>query len=281
MIALENDGDSKSLNLHDNHKDDSDRTVHINDDDAIRIALLVKQKLQQYSYVILRNDVLSNEESIMNFYSSMNESIGIVRELDRDKYNDEVDDYWVRVEYQSNNIKTNDSLYKPWKSNQNLSLHTDNTLTDSMTFADITELVCIQPSKYSGETVFIDNNKIIEIVKYMDSINGTNLFNDILNTKIYHKHVQKSICYNNDTNEYTFNFNITQIIKSTMNDAISLDTAKKFAALLENIMNSSLIDEVRLNNGDAILFNDTRCMHGRRFIFGDRLYKKCSIFMEA
>jgi len=261
--------------------DDDDRTIHINNDDTIRIAELVKQKLQQHSYIVLRNNVLSNEDSIMNFYNSMNESIGIVRKLDREKYNDEDDDYWVRVEFQSNDIKTNDSLSKPWKSNQNLSLHTDNTLTNSTTFADITELVCIQPSKYSGETVFIDNNKIIEIVKYMDSINGTNLFNDILNTKIYHKHVQKSICYNNDSNEYTFNFNITQIIKSTMNDEISLNTAKKFAALLENIMNSSLIDEIRLNTGDAILFNDTMCMHGRRFIFGDRLYKKCSIYMQA
>ena len=129
---------------------DDDRTVHINNDDTIGIASRIKQKLQQYSYIILRNDVLSNEDSIMNFYNTMNEHIGIVRKVDKDKYDDEIDDYWVRVEYQSNNKKTNDS--KPWKSNQNLSLHTDNTLTDTTTFADITELVCIQPSKYSGET---------------------------------------------------------------------------------------------------------------------------------
>ena len=115
----------------------------------------------------------------------------------------------------------------------------------------------------------------------MDSINVTTLFNDILNTKIYHKHVPKTLCYyNDDTNEYTINFNITQILKSTMNDEKNLETAKKFAALLENIQSSSLINEVRLNTGDAILFNDTLCMHGRRFIFGDRLYKKCSIFLQ-
>jgi hypothetical protein len=256
------------------------RVVHVsNDDDITTISSLILQKLQQKcSYIIVRNnDVLSNENDIMSFYNRINANLGSIQRVDKEKYSDEIDDYWVNVQYNSISIDS-----KPWKTNHNLALHTDNTLTNSTTFADITELVCIQPSTYSGETVFISNNKIIEIIKYMDNINNTTLYDDIMSTNVYHKNIQKPICsYNTNTNEYTFNFNITQILKSTLNDDNNVSIAMKFSNILDNIMNSSLVDEIRLNTGDAILFNDTIVMHGRRYIFGNRLYKKCSILLST
>jgi alpha-ketoglutarate-dependent taurine dioxygenase len=45
-------------------------------------------------------------------------------------------------------------------------------------------------------------------------------------------------------------------------------------------MKSSLAHEIRLETGDAVLFNDTLVMHGRKHVFGERYYKKCSILVE-
>lgn len=265
-------------NRNDDRKDD--RIVHIsNDNDITSIVKVILEKLK-HDYVIIKNNaLLSNEKDIMTFYNSINGHIGKVQLVDKDKYCDEIDDYWVSVQYNSN---SNNIDSKPWKTNLSLALHTDNTLTNSMTFADITELVCIQPSTYSGETVFISNSKIIEIIQYMDNINNTTLYNDIMSTNIFHKNIQKPMCsYNTSTNQYTFNFNMTQILKSKNNDEKTVTIAIKLFDMLENIMNSSLVNEIRLNTGDALLFNDTLVMHGRRYIFGDRLYKKCSILLSS
>jgi alpha-ketoglutarate-dependent taurine dioxygenase len=266
-----------------NDNDNRDNIIYIDNiinNNIEKIGLLIKDKLinQRYSYIIIRNNNnMNNVTEIMNFYSAINEIIGKIQIIDKEKYNDELDDYWVNIEYKNDN--ENDST-KPWKTNKNLSLHTDNTLTNDINFSNITELVCIEPSKYSGETTFISNNKIIEIVRYMDTINNTKLFEDVMNTKIYHKNIQKDICrFDDNTKEYIINFNITQILKSTLNDKKSVEIAMKFATILENIMNSSIVDVIRLNKGDAIFFNDTMLMHGRKFIFGNRLYKKCSLLI--
>jgi hypothetical protein len=161
-------------------------------------------------------------------------------------------------------------------------LHTDNTLSNDNNFANITELICFKPSIYSGETVIISNNKIIELVKYVDVSYNTKLYDNLLNTKIYHKLIEKNICIKNNknnVNNYTFNFNIKQILTSQFNSNENLQRAIDFSKLLENIMQSSLLNEIKLEEGDALLFNDTLVMHGRKYVFGERLYKKCSILI--
>jgi hypothetical protein len=159
-------------------------------------------------------------------------------------------------------------------------LHTDNTLTDKSNFANVTELVCIKQCDYSGETVIISNNKIIELIKYLDVKNDTQLYDNLIKTKIYHKSIEKNICIKNkDTYTFNFNFNITQILKSDLNTYDNLTVANNFLKILENIMNSSLVNLIKLEKGDALLFNDTLVMHGRKYVFGERLYKKASILI--
>jgi hypothetical protein len=227
-------------------------------------------------FFIIKNDLfLGQDHEIIDYYNKLNNLLGQVKEVDKNKYNDEnQDDYWVDVEYRFDKVID----LEPWKSNEQLMLHTDNTLSNKSNLANISELVCIQPSVYSGETVIISNNKIIEIVKYLDKINNTNFYNELLNTKIHHKLVEKNICIKNN-NTYTFNFNISQILKSHFNTEECLKVANKFSTLLENILKSSLVYEIRLEKGDALLFNDTLVMHGRKYVFGERLYKKCSILV--
>ena len=158
-----------------------------------------------YEFIVIKNNsILMEENEIINYYNNLNNLLGEMKNVDKNKYNDvNQDDYWVDVEY---NLDSKNIL-QPWKSNEQLMLHTDNTLSDNLNFANITELVCIKPSDYSGETIIISNSKIIELVKYLDAKNNSNLYYHLINTKIYHKSVEKNICIkNNDT--YMFNFNI-------------------------------------------------------------------------
>lgn len=242
------------------------------------LANKIKQSfLSNYEFIVIKNNsILMEENEIMNYYNNLNNLLGEMKNVDKNKYNDvNQDDYWVNVEY---NLHSKNML-QPWKSNEQLMLHTDNTLSDNLNFANITELVCIKPCDYSGETIIISNSKIIELVKYLDTKNNSNLYDYLINTKIYHKSVKKNICIkNNDT--YMFNFNITQILKSILNTNDNLETANHFSKILENIMKSSLGSLIKLEKGDALLFNDTLVMHGRKHVFGERLYKKCSILIN-
>jgi hypothetical protein len=235
-----------------------------------------------YEFIIIKsNSILIGETEIMNYYNKLNNLIGEVKLVDKNKYNDtNQDDYWVDVEYnfKYKNVDNLENKSQPWKSNEQLMLHTDNTLSNNLNFANITELVCIQQCDYSGETVVISNSKIIELIKYLDVKNNTKLYDDLINTRIYHKSIEKNICIkNNDT--HTFNFNITQILKSELNTCDNLTVANNFSKILENIMKSSLVNLIKLEKGDALLFNDGLVMHGRKYVFGERLYKKCSILI--
>jgi alpha-ketoglutarate-dependent taurine dioxygenase len=242
-----------------------------------------KQLLDDCDYIVIKNNsFLDSDDEIIDFYNKLNELLGSVIPVDKHKYNDPgQNDIWVDVKYSYTESlnRCRPGVIPPWKTNDQLMLHTDNTLTNESNFANITELVCLQPSKYSGETVIISNNKIIELIKYLDNLYNSNLYNNLLNTKIYHKSVEKNICIQKE-NKYTFNFNITQILKSELNNKENLDVANDFSELLENIMKSSLLDEIKLERGDALLFNDTTVMHGRKYVFGERFYKKCSILIK-
>jgi hypothetical protein len=251
------------------------------------INLLANEIIQtfsnDYEFIIIKNNsILIGENEIMNYYNKLNNLLGEVKLVDKNKYNDtNQDDYWVDVEYnlKSKNVNTSETNLQPWKSNEQLMLHTDNTLTDKSNFANVTELVCIQPCDYSGETVIISNNKIIELIKYLDVKNDTQLYDNLIKTKIYHKSIEKNICIKNK-DKFTFNFNMTQILKSELNTCDNLLVANNFSKLLENIMKSSLVNLIKLEKGDALLFNDNLVMHGRKYVFGERLYKKCSILIN-
>lgn len=240
--------------------------------------------LNKCNYIIIQNDkyLKNNEEDIRHFYELLNTKIGIIRNVDKTKYTDEnQDNYWVDIKY-----KFNSTQIQPWKSNEHLKLHTDNTISTNLTYAQITELVCIDPCKYSGLTTIINNNYVIEIMKYVDENTNDNLFDLIYNREIYYTsdcktHIKKTILqYDNENNNYIFSFNHTQAIKSDKNTLFEINIINKLNLFLEEkIMHSNLMDEIKLNTGDALLFNDELVIHGRRSVISNRHYKKCSIFI--
>lgn len=240
-----------------------------------QIKLLFKNKCE---YVVIKNNnTLLEIDKITPYYELLNSKIGIVRQVDIAKYTDlNQNNYWVDVKYdfQSNSIQ-------PWKSNYHLKLHTDNTISTNENYAVLTELVCIEPCKYSGETTLIRNDYIVEIIKFIDENANDNLFSQIFDREIYHTsdtitHIKNKIL--RFDNHYIFSFNHTQAMKSDKNSDLDKEIINKLNLFLEEkIMNSNLMNEIKLNTGDALIFNDELIMHGRRSVISNRHYKKCTI----
>ena len=232
-------------------------------------------KVENCNYVVIKNNnQISDCNNIITYYELLNECLGTIIPVNKEKYTDENQgEYWVNIEY---NCHT--KSLQPWKTNKPLPLHTDNTVSD---FANITELVCIHPCKYSGETVIISNNYIVELIKYNDVTENDTLFDEILNRKIYFNDIERTILeYDEKNTNYIFMFNKKQAQNSILNTENDLKLIEKIAIFLEEkITNSCLMDEIKLDVGDALLFNDTKVIHGRRSVFGDRFYKKCSILV--
>ena len=241
-------------------------------------------------YVIIKNNNPANKSNnineLLNFYEKLNNKIGIMREIDKNKYseynNDLKKNYWVDVQYDFN-IKSD----KPWKSDTHLKLHTDNTMSLNENYAQITELVCIEPCKFSGYSLLINNNLVVEIMKYIDLMCKDDLFLQIYNREIYHSnnyenHIKnKILTFDESKNSFIFSFNHTQALKSNKNSEEDLKIINKLNNFLEEkIMFSKLKEEIKLKPGDALLFNDELVLHGRNSVISNIHYKKTSIFFS-
>ena len=237
-------------------------------------------------YVIIQNAASKSEVSdkqILKYYTKLGNFIGTIQSVNAKKYTDNnKNDLWVDVKYDKN--FKND---KPWKSNSYLKLHTDNTLSNSFNYANLTQLVCLEPSKFSGHTTFISNKKIVELIKYNDSYEKTNLFQKIINLDINHslktdltyfkKRKLLEVIKTQSEDEYVFSFNYTQS-NYAINNNDTQSIIQEFDNFLEEkVMMSNLMTEIRLNRGDSIIFNDEKVMHGRRSVIGSRHYIKCGI----
>jgi alpha-ketoglutarate-dependent taurine dioxygenase len=227
------------------------------------------------------NNELSDEE-IKDYYLTLNKYIGKVQPVDVCKYTDYYDnDVWVDIKY-NKELKSD----KPWKSADNLKLHTDNTLTNELNYGNITQLVCLEPSKYSGHTTFISNKEVVNIIRYLDEYEKNNLYKSILNfeIKLSTRNISRKILQvktdsiNNEESS-VFNFNYVQAILGDNNDE-QKKVIEEFDNFLQNkIMLSNLMTEIKLKRGESIIFNDEKVLHGRRSVIGSRHYIKCSILV--
>ena len=80
--------------------------------------------------------------------------------------------------------------------------------------------------------------------------------------------------------EYIFCFNHLQTTKASNNDKHTEIITQFDNFLQEKIMMSSLMHEIKLKRGEAIIFNDEKVIHGRRSVIGNRHYIKCNILMS-
>jgi hypothetical protein len=154
------------------------------------------------------------------------------------------------------------------------------------TYGNLTELVCFKTSEYSGNTTLISNDFLIELIKFVDEHKNETLYESILDREIYHSagnnlYLKRKILeFNEKYNKYLFCFNFFPATRGKNDENNNIIINKLNSFLEEKIMCSDLMDEVKLNRGDAIIFNDENVLHGRRSFIGTRHYKKTAIQLD-
>jgi len=234
------------------------------------------------SYVVIRNYDNLTDNEIIKLYENLNKILGemIPIDLNENTYVPTMK-YWSNVKYEYGSDEK-----QFWRSSNHQNLHTDNTFASKEHYANLTELVCLKAVEYSGNTTIISNEKLIDLIKFVDENNNTKIFENIYNKKINFsldntRQINKPILiYNSEKNRYIFNFNYYPAIRANNNqtDFELINLLHLF--LEEKIMHSNLMDEVKLNRGDAIIFNDELVLHGRRSFIGTRHYIKAGIHIS-
>ena len=231
-------------------------------------------------YVVIKNyNNFINDKDITDTYEKLNNCIGKIVAVDLVKDTYKVSgNIWADVKYEYGSDEK-----QFWRSSNHQNLHTDNTFCEIENYGNLTQLVCFKPCEYSGNTTIISNDYLIELIKYVDKNINTNLYEKILNKEIYHSagndlYLKRKILeYNSKENKYIFCYNYFPAIRGKNTDE-NLEIIKELNLFLEEkIMLSNLMDEVKLNRGDALIFNDERVLHGRKSFIGTRHYKKCAI----
>jgi alpha-ketoglutarate-dependent taurine dioxygenase len=239
--------------------------------------------LNKGQYIIIRNYNNLTDEQIIEYYENINKNIGRIIPIDLIKDTYEISgNYWVDVKYDFNSDEG-----QFWRSSNHQNLHTDNTFCNKEYYANLTELVCLKTSEYSGNTTIISNNKVIDLIKYVDKYSNNNLYNEILNNEIYHSvgnnyYLKRKILeYKEDIDQYIFCYNFFPASRGKNNDQNIKIINKLNNFLEEKIMLSNLMDEIKLNRGDALIFNDELVLHGRKSFLGTRHYKKTGIQLDS
>ena len=231
-------------------------------------------------YVVIKNYNVLTDDEIVSLYEKINNIIGKVKPIDlNENYYTPTMNNWANVKYE---FGSDEKQF--WRSSNHQNIHTDNTFASTLFYANLTELVCLKPVEYSGNTTLISNDKLIELIHYVDNNNNTNFFDKIYNNHIYfsinaNQQIKKPILsFNSEKNKYTFNFNYYPAIRAKNTDSNKQLIDQFHLFLEEKIMNSSnIMDEIKLNRGDAIIFNDELVLHGRRSFIGTRHYIKSGI----
>jgi hypothetical protein len=234
-------------------------------------------------FVIIKNYnyLHENHDTILDMYNKINKYIGKYAciDLEENTYKP-TDKNWTDVKYY---VGSDEKQF--WRSSKHQNLHTDNSFATSEYFAKLTELICLKPSEFSGHTTIISNDKLVNLIKYNDKLTNNNLFYRILNKELYFSidnnyQVKKHILTENNS-KYIFNFNYYPAIRAinSPEDIKLIEELHNFFE--EKIMYScDLMHDIKLNYGDAVIFNDELVMHGRRSFIGTRYYKKCGINLE-
>ena len=235
------------------------------------------------NYIVIRNYDNLTDDEIINLYENLNKNIGEMIPIDlNDNTYLPTMKYWSNVKYEYGSDEK-----QFWRSSNHQNLHTDNSFATKEYYANLTELVCLKAVEYSGNTTIISNEKLIDLIKFVDKNNNTNIFENIYNKNINFsidntRQINKPILsYNTEKNRYIFNFNYYPATRANNNkkDVELINLLHLF--LEEKIMHSNLMNEVKLNRGDAIIFNDELVLHGRKSFIGTRHYIKTGIHMSG
>lgn len=165
---------------------------------------------------------------------------------------------FVDIKYAKN--KSNSFLH----SNTRQPFHTDGSYESNP--PDLTFFFCKKQAKYGGSTIFINNKDLIKICK-------------CYNFKMYQHLISKKLSFfkGNDKREkeiidkkLNLNWNYFRVEKTPL--------VEDFHAFLEHkIFDGGLYENINLKEGEGIIFNDNKFLHGRTSFIGNRWLKKGGI----
>lgn len=217
--------------------------------------LKIKNILLQEKIVQISSDSIKYEEIFLDLAKKLGKLMPMEENM---VTGDKTGNLFVNIKYQPN--KSVSFLH----SDTRQPFHTDGSYESNA--PELTFFFCKKPAKYGGATIFIQNLDLIKICKSYDR----KMYDYILKTKLrffkgndekFHEIIDKK---NN------LNWNYFRATKTKLTE--------DFHNFVEcKIYQGGVFNGINLNEGEAIIFPDTKFLHGRNSFIGNRWLKKGGI----
>ena len=227
-----------------------------NFDNRVAKSIIEKWNVDDNKVFHLINDV--KEDNIRDFYEKIGNIIGKFHMLAEDvslgdRSSQKANKIWMDVRYDSKI----DNAYRHSSNPQ--PLHTDGSYNPN--FPNATIMCCISNSALGGETIFLELEKLIQILKQDDPKLLEFLFTEkVLHERSGYTNKREILLYKKKKLKINFNYYCI----SKKNSEKSLINVKKFFDFIntsEKIKNN--ITSIKLNEGEAIFWKDSEVLHGR------------------
>jgi alpha-ketoglutarate-dependent taurine dioxygenase len=200
----------------------------------------------------------SKKNEVRDFYERVGNTFGKYHMLAEDvqlggRSNQKSNKIWMDVRYDSsiNDAYRHSSNPQP--------LHTDGSYNPN--FPNATIMCCVSNSASGGETIFLELNKLVEILKQDDS----ELLKFLFEKEIIHERSgyinKKKILYLEDK-KLKINFNYFCVSKKNSEEClINVNKFFNFINTSKKIKKNMLA--VKLEEGEAVFWKDSEILHGR------------------
>lgn len=222
----------------------------------------LKERLNQYKVVHLSQ--VPNSVDLFNFYGQLNQSLGhlIRKGEDLEQQTGFTNNQWLDVRYDPRHANT----YR--HSNTRQPLHTDGAYITSFNF-DIVFLFCTEQATSGGETVFVDADDLVALLKNK----APDLLDQLQRREVIFGKgnfgIKKEKIIDRDDRGWLLNWNHHRIAADNSN-AIKEMTATFHHFLETEIVETERFTPVLLKKGECVYFTDRRVLHGRKAFQGDR-----------
>ena len=222
--------------------------IFLNNDTDVSCALVDSLKNNKVIHCVNESKKLD-----FNYYTELAKKIGELAPMEEDlttgnKNGNVFTDIKHPVNFKSSSYS---------HSNTRQPLHTDGSYESNA--PNITFFGCLKKANYGGATIFIENDFLIEILKFYDK----NLLCELLKTEINF--------YKGNDSKKSLIIDRNNFLNWNYHRCDSIDLTEKFHIFLENvIIKGGLFDQIILNEGDALFFKDNMVLHGRNSFIGER-----------
>ena len=198
------------------------------------------------------------ENNIRDFYEKIGSKIGKYYKLAEDvklgdRSNQQANKIWMDVRYDSN---INDA-YRHSSNPQ--PLHTDGSYNPN--FPNATIMCCISNSASGGETIFLELEKLVKILKQDDPELLKFLFSEeVLHERSGYTNKKKILTQKDKKIEINFNYYCVSK-KNPKNSLIKIKKFFKFINTSQKIKKN--LTSIKLNRGEAVFWKDSEILHGR------------------